>query len=124
MEERKMKIAKIRIASPVSLPLVEGGNRDYGRGYHEVDASILDHWFVKGLINAGTVVVESEKTVSGFKSLPKEEAKPIIPNVPDDKYKVGTVSINIVDKKEPLVDVSVEEVSDKPIKRRNKKKEA
>jgi len=119
-----MKIAKIRIASPVSLPLVEGGNRDYGRGYHEVDASILDHWFVKGLINAGTVVVESEKTVSNYKPLPKEEAKPIIPNVPDDRYKVGTVTINnVVNKKEePLVDVSVEDVTDKTIKRRNKKK--
>ena len=71
-----IKLIKIRLSTSAALPINEKfETKDFKPGIHELPEAVMDHWFIKGLIKQGSIVVQGSR-------IEKEERKPIVAPAP------------------------------------------
>jgi hypothetical protein len=58
-------LVSIQVKRSISVP-DSHGKKDLKKGVHEVDSSILSHWFVKALIKQGTIAIIKKKSAPNY----------------------------------------------------------
>lgn len=72
---------KINVTKPISIPGEGKRTTDLKPGQHEVDESILNHWFIKSMISKKVIVLVSKKPKPFYKHLDQIEKKVVPENV-------------------------------------------
>lgn len=96
-------LVKINVTRPIAVPSLSAGQRstDLAKGVHEVDDSILEHWFVKACIARGVVTEIVKKGSQASVAEQPQEEKPVVDDiikenvhVDGERFSIGTVVIN------------------------------
>lgn len=112
---------KINVTKPIAIPGESQRSVDLKAGVHEVQDSVLDHWYVQSLMKAGVITIVKSKA-NAFKSHEqiKEEIKhnpTITTHFSSQRPVVSQIIINKVEeiKPKPKVEEVIEEVKPKYI---------
>ena len=97
---------KINVTKPIAIPGESQRSVDLKAGVHEVQDSILDHWYVQSLMKSGVITIVKSKANVNFKSHEqiKEEIKinpTITTHFPSQRPVVSQIIINKVEEIKP-----------------------
>ncbi len=98
---------KVKFKIPVQIKGADGSRQSFKPGTYELDEGVVDHWFVQGLIAAGSAII-----MEGVITPPSPQVKPEPPGAAVKLEQVEIEEVLPVKKATPVVDV-VEEVKPK-----------
>jgi len=104
--KKEREMIKINVTKPIAIPGESQRSVDLKAGVHEVQDSILDHWYVQSLMKSGVITIVKSKANVNFKSHEqiKEEIKinpTITTHFPSQRPVVSQIIINKVEEIKP-----------------------